>query len=542
MNATSLRYDADDPQLAAPPNSGTALRQALLLAGFFALLKFILHFGINLWEPHIGWGYFRDEMYYILCGQHLDWGYVDHGPIVALQARAAIALFGKSLAGIRMFTTLAGAATIFLTGILSWALGGRRSAQALAMIGMLFAPEFLGLDSFLSMNSFEAVFWMTAVLAILMLLRGQPGQSSLERWWIVFGLAGGLGIENKPSMVVFLVALLIGLLITPQRRIVFTRGALIGVALIVLLALPNLLWQIHNHFPTLEFIHNGKVDHKNVVLSPLQFVGAQVLMLNPLSLPLWFAGVVWLLVSRRSREWRFLGWTYLVFLALMLATRDAKDYYLAAIYPAIFAAGGVAWQALLRRRSTSWIVPSYAAVIVVVGFIVMPMSIPVLSPERWLDYTARMHLRNTAANMENEATSAFPQFYADRFGWQEMVDQVTRIVNGLSPADRARVGILCSNYGEAGAIDFLGAGRGLPATISGHNNYWIWGPRGQTGELLIVINGASLDEMRKYYASVEIAGVMDHPYAMPFEHRNIYLCRGRKGSIVKDWPEFKHYF
>jgi hypothetical protein len=187
-------------------------------------------------------------------------------------------------------------------------------------------------------------------------------------------------------------------------------------------------------------------------------------------------------------------------------------------------------------------VPAYATLLIVTGILIVPMSLPILRPQQWLDYTTRMHMRDKASNSENEATSAFPQFYADRFGWQEMVDQVTRIVNGLPPADRARVGILCSNYGEAGAIDFLGAERGLPATISGHNNYWIWGPRGETGELIIVINGASLDEMRKYYASVEIAGVMNHPYAMPFEHRNIYLCRGRKGSIVKDWPEFKHYF
>src|ERR1700761_8387271 len=157
MNATSLRYDADDPQTAAPLNSGATLRQALLLALLFALFKFALHFGANLWEAHIGWGYFRDEMYYILCGQHLDWGYVDHGPIVALQARAAIALFGKSLAGIRMLSGLAGAAVVFLTGIIAWALGGRRVAQALAMVGILLAPEFLGLGSFLSMNSFEAV-------------------------------------------------------------------------------------------------------------------------------------------------------------------------------------------------------------------------------------------------------------------------------------------------------------------------------------------------------------------------------------------------
>jgi 4-amino-4-deoxy-L-arabinose transferase-like glycosyltransferase len=534
MNPTSARVIPELPQTEVAADSGTTLQYALLLAGIFALFKFALHLGVNLWEPHIGWGYFRDEMYYILCGRHLDWGYVDHGPIVALQARAAVALFGNSLAGIRMFSALAGAATVFLTGIITWTLGGRRIAQALAMLGILLAPEFLGLDSFLSMNSFEAVFWMVAVLAILMLLRGAS-----TNWWIIFGIAGGMGIENKPSMVVFLVALLIGLIVTPQRRILSYRAVIVAVALIVVLALPNLLWQIHNHFPTLEFIHNGKVDHKNVVLSPLQFVGAQALMLNPLSLPLWFAGVVWLLISRRSREWRFLGWTYLVFLALMFATRDAKDYYLAPIYPAIFAAGGVCWQALLKRRGTSWIVPTYAMLMIIGGIIALPMSMPILNPEQWLDYTARMHLRNTAANMENEATSAFPQFFADRFGWQEMVDQVTHIVNGLSPADRARVGILCSNYGEASAINFLG--HGLPFAISGHNNYWIWGPHGETGDVIIVINGASLEEMRKYYDSVEIAGVMNHPYAMPFEHRNIYLCRGRKGSIVKDWPEFKHY-
>jgi hypothetical protein len=227
----------------------------------------------------------------------------------------------------------------------------------------------------------------------------------------------------------------------------------------------------------------------------------------------------------------------------MFATRDAKDYYLAPIYPAIFAAGGVCWQALLKRRATAWLVPAYAALIVIAGILVVPMSMPVLRPQHWLDYTARMHLRKSAAQTENQATGAFPQFYADRFGWQELADDVTRIYNSLSPADRAHAGIFCSNYGEASSINFLGAGRGLPFAISGHNNYWLWGPHGEIGDgIVIVINGASMDEMRKYYDSVEIAGVMNHPFAMPFEHRNIYLCRGRKSSLPNDWAEFKHYF
>ena len=277
MNAIA---SMEDPAVAA---KGRALRQALLLAALFAFLKFALHLGANLWEAHIGWGYFRDEMYYILCGQHLDWGYVDHGPIVALQARAAVALFGKSLAGIRMFSALAGAATVFLTGVIAWALGGRGVAQALAMLGILLAPEFLGLDSFLSMNSFEAVFWMTAVLAILMLLRGarrvflnalvdhlRPRRRPGHREQTFDGRLSGRAADWSAAS---------------RRNAASSSPAarLIGVALIVLLALPNLLWQIHNHFPTLEFIHNGKVDHKNVVLSPLQFVGAQMMMLSPFS-------------------------------------------------------------------------------------------------------------------------------------------------------------------------------------------------------------------------------------------------------------------
>lgn len=527
--------------VSAPADDGVSLRQALILATMFALVKLVLQVSVNLWEAHLGWGYFRDEMYYILCGQHLDWGYVDHGPIVALQARAAVALFGRSLAGIRMFSALAGAAKLFLTGLITWSLGGRRVAQALAMLGVLLAPEFLALDSFLSMNSFEPVFWMSAVFALLMLLRPDPQAHHAGRWWCVFAVASGVGMENKPSMLLFLIALLIGLLLTPQRRLLFSRGAIIAVAIAGLMMVPNVLWQLHHHWPTLEFIRNGKLEHKNVTLSPLGFLHAQELMMNPLAMPLWVAGLAWLLLSRAARRWRFLGWSYVALVVLMMASGDAKDYYLAPVYPMLFAAGGACWQALLARRGTRWMVPTYAVLLAVGGILVAPMVLPVLTPQAWLDYTLRMHLRGKSSNTENEKASDFPQFYADRFGWQEEVDQVARIYGALPAADRARAGILCSNYGEASAINFLGAGRGLPFAISGHNSYWLWGPHGEAGDVMIVINGASLDEMRKYYSSVEIAGRMQHPYAMPYENRNIYLCRGRKGSIPADWAEFKHY-
>ena len=522
--------------LHAETKPAEGLRAAIRLALLFAGVKLALHVCVNLWESHLGWGYFRDELYYILCGQHLDWGYVDHGPMVALQARLGILLFGRSLTGIRMFSVLAGAAKVFLTGMLAWQLEARRMGQALAMAGVLLAPQYLATDSYLSMNSFEPVFWMTAVYAVLRLLDGVD-----VRWWIVFGCAAGLGMENKPSMLVFLLALLFALLITAERRVLLSRWMLIGVLIAFVLALPNAFWQMHHHWPTLEFLHNGKVEHKNVALPPLAFLHAQELMLSPVSLPLWGAGLLWLLVSPRARRFRFLGWTYLFFLAAMMATRDAKDYYLAPVYPMLFAAGGAAWQGLLRSAKTRWIVPVYATLLLASAIVILPMALPVFTPQAWLAYTEKMHLRSKASRSENTDEGPLPQFYADRFGWQELADDVTRIYRALPAEDQKQAGILCSNYGEASAINFLGAGRGLPFAISGQNNYYLWGPHGETGAVMIVVNHATLKEMRENYASVEVVGAMNHPYAMPYEHRNIYLCRGRKTSLLTGWAELKHY-
>ncbi len=534
----SLLDDADQSRN-MPMNDGRTanpLRQAAWLALTFAAIKLALHVGANLWEAHLGWGYFRDELYYILCGQHLGWGYVDHGPVVAVQAWLAQLLFGKSLAGIRMFSALAGALKVFLTGIVAWQFGARRAGQALAMGGVLLAPQFLGTDSYLSMNSFEPMFWMTAALCLLRLIDGGS-----PRWWLLFGFASGIGLENKPSMLVYLLALCAGLLFTQQRRILLSKAMIGGIALTVLLALPNFLWQVQNHFPFLEFLHNGKVEHKNVILTPLAFLHAQELMLSPISLPLWLAGLIWLLTSNRARRFRFLAITYILFVIAMMATRDAKDYYLAPIYPILFAAGGAAWQGLLRSPKTRWMVPAYAVLLTITGILVLPMAIPVLRPQTWLAYTSRMELRDKSSHTENQGEGPFPQFFADRFGWQELTDTVARIYEALPAEERGTAGILCSNYGEASAINFLGAGHGLPVAISGQNSYYLWGPHGETGALTIVVTGATLEQMKENYASVTIAGVMDHPYSMPYEHRNIYLCRGRRTSLITGWSELKHY-
>ena len=222
------------------------------LALAFAAIKFAIEFIGNLLAQHFGYGIFRDEMYYIVCGRHLAWGYVDQTPMVALQARIAGMLFGfHNLALFRSFSALAGAVKVFLTGILAWQLGGRRIAQVIAMIAVLIAPVYLGIDSFLSMNSFEPVFWMGCMVLVLLMVAGQS-----PKWWVVFGILGGLGLLNKPSMAFFLVALLVGLLLTPERRILWSRWSLAAIGLIVLISLPYLLWQIHHQWPTLVWLNN----------------------------------------------------------------------------------------------------------------------------------------------------------------------------------------------------------------------------------------------------------------------------------------------
>jgi hypothetical protein len=520
------------------------VRSTQRLALIFAAAKLALQFALTLWTEHLGYGYFRDEFYYIACGRHLAWGYVDHGPVVALQARAGELLFGDSVFGLRILSALAGAIVVFLTGILAWALGGKRPAQALAMLGILLCPQFIGTDGFLSMNSFEPLFWMTCVLALILILRGQ----SQRLWWLVFGASAGVGLLNKPSMTFFLIAVGLGLLLTPQRRVFNSRWAAAGITLMLLITLPNLLWQIHNHWPTLEFLRNGLKGHKSILLSPLAFFLAQFNNMQPVNALLWIPGIAALLRAKSIRDGRWLGLAFLIFFFLMMALH-AKDYYLAAIYPAYFAAGGMAWE---RRFAKSAGVqqdrivafPIFGSALLLTSLIVMPMCSPVLRPAAWVRYTTALHLHGD--KMETSATGPLPQFYADRFGWQQEVSIVLNTYRTLSQEDQRRVCIFGNNYGEAGAIDFLAPLEEphlhLPPALSGQNNYWFWGTHGCDPEVSIAVIGDSPEEIALKYRSVQRIGRLDNPWAMPFEHKNVYLLRGRRPSAPFHWADERFFF
>lgn len=480
------------------------------------------------------YGYFRDELYFLDCARRLDWGYVDCAPLVAVYAKIAL-LLGGSLPALRVLPMLAGAALVGLTVLMTRQLGGGVFAQALAGVAILVAPIHLMVNSILSMNSFEPLFWMGCVLIVVRLIR--TGDSRL---WLVFGVLAGLGLENKHSTLFFGAAVAIGVVATPLRRELAKPWIWLGAVVALAIFLPNLLWQWQHDFPTLEDLRNVRDSGKNVALAPGAFMIQQVMMLNPATLPVWLAGV-WFLLVGQGRRFRALGWTYVSFL-LMLMALHAKDYYLAAIYPMLFAAGGAAFEswisALARARVRLPVQVALLLIIMVPGAVIAPLALPILQPPDYISYQQRLGVAPEKTEVAHEGP--LPQLWGDQIGWPELVSEIAEIYNSLPPDERARTGIFASNYGEAGAINLFGPALGLPPAICAHQTHSMWGTGDFRGENLIWLQWEP-EWLEGRCASVEIVGEHHHPWGMEEENRPILLCRELTAPLAEQWPDLRHW-
>jgi 4-amino-4-deoxy-L-arabinose transferase-like glycosyltransferase len=477
------------------------------------------------------YGYFRDELYYIACSKHLAFGYVDMAPLIAWLTRASHLVLGDSLHAIRFLPALANGLEVVLTGYITRELGGKRWAIALACVTTMLAPVVLGNGARLAMNALEPCFWMGGVYVLLLAInRPQP---ALLVWC---GVLLGFGILNKHSTVFFLGALAAGLLLTPERRLLNSKWFWIAVAMAFLICLPNFIWQYINHFPTLEDLRNVKATHKNIELPPIPFLKQQIMMLNPITDLVWIAGLTFLLFHRAAKPFRFLGFTYVVFLVVMMALHG-KDYYLAPIYPMLFAAGGVFWQTLTEARPRlRWVRVALPCAVVAICLISVPLAIPVLPPDKIVPYMRGLGISMTRT--ETTMTGMLPQHFADEFGWEEMVSTVAGVYNSLPPEQRAKTAILGGNYGQAGAIDFFGPRYGLPNSISAHQNYYYWGPREYTGESVILL-GWSRKGAEHWCSSVEVGPRNAPYYGMGWEQYDILICHDFKMPLSQAWPKLK---
>lgn len=478
------------------------------------------------------YGYFVDELYYLACSRHLDWGYVDQPPLIALITWFARSLLGDSLPAIRFLPALAGAGEVALSALIARELGGKRYAQGLAALATLVAPGILAANNLLSMNAFEPMFWMGCGWLLIRIVK-----SGNQKLWIWFGILAGFGLENKYSMLIFGAGIVFGLLLTPQRRVFASRWLWIAGTIAFLIFLPNLLWNIQHHFPFLELQANIRRSGRDVPLTPLAFFGQEILTMHPLTLPLWLAGLWFYFFSPSGKPFRALGWAC-VFTAAVIVTLNPRVYYLYPAFPILFASGAAAWEVWLSGPTASWWKLAWPALLAATAAVFAPLAIPVLPPESYIRYTGALHLAPPA--IETHRLGPLPQLFADQFGWAEMTATVAQVYNNLPPEVRPKTAIFGQNYGQAGAIDLFGPKYGLPPAISGHQSYFLWGPHGYTGESVIVMQGRQ-EELEKFYASVKKVANVYHPYSMPYEHFDVFYCRGRKWPLNEIWPQVKNW-
>ena len=499
-----------------------------------ALAKLLFHLYFNN-----RYGYFRDEFDYISCGDHLQWGYVDQPPLIPFLIHICRALLGDSLRSIRFIPALASSLLVVQTAVLARELGGRRYAVLLSAICIVIAPQYLSNAGLLGTNCLEPNLWMgCAYFVLLAIKRDDP------RYWLWFGVVAGLGLEEKYSIAVFGLGIVLGLLLTAQRRIFLDKWFWLGGLAALLIFLPNLLWNIHYDWPFVQLMRAIKASGRDVVLGPVPFFFQQTLLVNPLTAPIWLTGVLALLFSGRLKPYRVLGWCYLVCYAVFFVLHG-KNYYLAPVYPMLLAAGAVVLESALDRPETGqarlqWLKPVIVIVLLASGAHLTPVVVPVLSPDRFLEYAKTLPFKLPVME-HSHARAALPQWYSDQFGWQEIVDETAIAWNRLPAEERSDCGIFAQDYGQAGAIDFLGRRYDLPASLSGHQTWFLWGPRGYSGNCMIVLDDRRVT-LERLWEHVDYVGTSAaSPYALE-QQIDVFICRGKKfDSWSGLWPRLKRW-
>jgi hypothetical protein len=495
----------------------------------FAALKLLLHA-----TAITHYGYFRDELYYIACSHHLAWGYVDQPPLSIALLAAVRVLLGTSLVALRLLPALSGAASVLLTGLIARDLGGGRFAQAVACLCAVISPAWLAVDHFFSMNSFDTFFW---TLSAWFLLRALD-ENRLSRWALL-GLVLGLGLLNKTSMLWFGGGMALGLVLTGYRRTLRTPGPWIAAAIAAVCFAPYVIWNWQHHWPTLEFMRNASGE-KMVRTGFAAFWAQQFLFMNLIAAPVWIIGLIALLRSGRTRV---LGIIFIAVAALLVASGSSRPNYLTVAYAPLLAAGGVAIERFARDPARAagwaWLGPAAIAAIVLIGVVSVPIGLPFLPVDQEVAYMRGLRLRPPPE--EHASQGDLPQYLADMFGWEDMVRRVARVYTALPEEQRAKCAIFAYNYGEAGAIDFFGPRYGLPPAISPHNSYWFWGPRGATGEVVIIVGGPRHDAHSDFRSAV-LADTTSCRHCMPYENgAPIFVCLDLNQPLARRWGEIRHF-
>lgn len=478
----------------------------------FVAIKIILNlFAIS------HFGFQRDELLHLALGDHLAWGYKEVPPFIAVLGRINTSLLGGSVFATRIFSTIAGGLIIWFTGLLTVELGGRKFAIALACLALICSPAFLASDYLFQPVVFDQLWWLLAVYLSVKYIN----TSSVKYLYLV-GVFVGIGLLNKYTMGFFAVALVIGLLLTKQRRVLAIKHFWFAMLISLMIFLPTMIWEATHHFPV--FTHMGELQKNQ-----LQYVKAgdfimQQLLVNGVAVIIWLIGLFYLLFAFKLRKYQFLAFAYIA-IFLFLLEMNGKNYYLFGAYPMLFATGAYGIERWIKNTAVRVVV---VLVFALSGIRIFPLVLPVLPLNTTLTCFDNFNKRYPSLHMtmwEDRKTHRTTQDYADMFGWDELTRKVDSTYKTLTPDQQKHTIIFADNYGEAGAIHHYGRQYGLPDVISLNSSFALWSPPSiSNADYIIYVDDSNNVEKRlgASAASYKKTGEIDNPLAV--EHgTSIYL-------------------
>jgi hypothetical protein len=484
-----------------------------------------------------GYGFFIDELYYVSCARRLAFGYVDHPPLAPLILRGVTEVLGEGLQAIRLLPALASGALALLVGWLTARLGGGGFAQAVAALAGLGSPYLLLVFSFYSMNWLEPLVWTGLVAIVVELVRCRD-----PRLWLAFGALAGLGLQAKHTVATIAAALVAGVALSAVRGLLLSRWLWAGGLVAALIIAPNVVWQAAHGWPSVEFYRNATLL-KNLPTPPLGVVANQVIFMNPIVAPLWLAGLGYFLISRGGRAWSAIGWAYLLLLATLVFAGSSRPDRLGAIYPALLAAGAVALEPAARQRR--WLARGALALLVAGILAFAPIGLPLLPPPVLARYVAALGIVPQIERGEGKRAE-LPQWFADRFGWEQLAAEVAAIHAALPAEERARAIVVAPSYGQAGAIEQLWPSGETPPVVSPHNTWFFWSREVLARAPFEVAIGIGMrDALAHTYSRLEQVGVHDCDYCIAWrDEMPLFVARGprvTREELLAGWERARHF-
>lgn len=502
---TSIALENQSPAASRSPSARADLIPLLFIAAAVALIHIL---------TNGRYGFHRDELQFLSDAHHMDWGFVAYPPFTPFVEHISLTLFGLSLVGLRLFSVLAQATIVLVSGLMARDLGGSRLAQVTAALAVALSPLPIFEATQFQYTSFENLWWVFIAWFVIRLLKSEN-----PRWWLAIGAAVGLCLLTKYSIVFYIAGILTGVVLTPTRRFLRSGWFWAGIVVALFIFLPNFLWLVRHNFISYTFLLH--IHARDVAEGRAEgFLKGQFLACaNPWAVPLWLAGLVAFL---RNSRYRMFAWMFLVpFAVLWLA--KGRFYYLCAAYPMLIAMGAVVGEHLVRG------LPRWARITVEIVFFQGLLVAGAYFFAGWVPIASSGPLRAFALNHSEDLR--------EEIGWDDMVRTVASIRDSLPPDELSNYGIIVGNYGEQGAIEILGPALHLPTPISMTNSAWLRGYPTPAPTTLIVL-GFSPEQADRTFTGCRLAGHNGNALGIRNEeseyHPDIFVC----GPPRRPWAEF----